>query len=217
VNTTGVPARFQAALDSLRSTDVRPEVELSEAPSPRRIAPYAVAADGLIPADSPTDDEDWDHGYKPEVRGKFVLLFDPEGQTAWESSFRVVAYVETELAEGESHDPTLKELAWSWVTTALEPYSALALSGTVSVITSRAFGDLNTGATPAKLEIRASWSPTSPEVGPHLQVWAAIMAAGAGLDPHPEKVKLADNVTSLDSRRGHIHHLGAAARRRKST
>jgi hypothetical protein len=38
------------------------------------------------------------------------------------------------------------------------------------------------------MEIRASWTPTGPDLGIHLQAWTELLCTIAGLPPLPEGV-----------------------------
>ena len=157
---------------------------MSEVPAPRRVAPFAVAIDGDIPAAK--DDGEY------QARGKFVLLFDPDGQSAWGGCFRVVVYVEAKLTGEETRDPLLPEIAWAWVREAIDPNGIDLLRGAVSVVATATYGDEDfdndggTGELPVlsgKLEIRASWSMDSEDAGRQLSAWASILGSAAGLEP----------------------------------
>ncbi|MFE6970472.1 DUF3000 domain-containing protein [Isoptericola sp. NPDC057653] len=186
------PAPFAAALASLRERRLRGEVHLAEIPGPTRIAPWSVALEGEVA--EPDGDE--------VATGRFVVLHDPEGQETWQGTFRVVTLVRATLEPELAADPLLADVAWTWVTEALDAagVEALALGGTVTRVLSQSFGAL--GATPdaVDLEIRASWTPTDTALGVHLAVWADLMATAGGLPPLP------DGVTALPTRPGGRTH-----------
>ncbi|MCL1800984.1 MAG: DUF3000 domain-containing protein [Promicromonosporaceae bacterium] len=202
MDTQGAPERFLAALHALKATVIRPEIELIEVPAPKRAAPFAVAIDGSVIAG--TDDVDANH---LPAEGTFLLLYDPEGQTGWESDFRVVTYVEADLNPVEARDPLVSAMAWTWVVDALGHVPVRTLSGTVSIITSASFGGLQQVPNAARVEIRASWSPTSEQVGSHLAAWMAILATAGGLEQVPS------DVTLLDSHRDRHAHRNSRRRR----
>lgn len=186
----GVPADFVAALDALRGQALRPEVHLTEIPAPVRVAPYSVAlsADVVpgIPEGSHLHDDD-----EALATGRFVLLHDPAGQEAWHGTFRVVTLVRATLEPEMAADPLLADIAWAWVTECLEGagldlgLDVRAEGGTVTRVLSRSFGALAGTPDAVDLEIRASWTPTDLNLGPHLAAWAALLSTAAGLPPLP--------------------------------
>lgn len=185
----GVPPDFLEALRSLRAQRLRAEVRLTEIPAPGRIAPFAVALTGEVPAPSagPLGDED-------PTSGRFVLLHDPAGQDAWDGAFRVVTLVRATLDPEAASDPLLSEVAWTWVTDALaapdrSAVRARAVGGTVTRVQSQSFGALAEREDEVEVEIRASWTPEGPQVGAHLEAWATVLCTAAGLPPLPEGVQ----------------------------
>lgn len=178
-----VPAEFLRALHALRDHRLRQEVRLTEIPAPARIAPYAVALTAEVaPPDGDTDEE--------PASGRFVLLHDPDGQEAWDGTFRVVTLVRATLDPEVAADPLLCDAAWTWVEEALTA-SGLdhhALGGTVTRVQSRSFGALVERPDEVEVEIRASWSPSAADAGAHLAPWAVLLCTAAGLPPLPEGV-----------------------------
>ncbi|WP_235857188.1 DUF3000 domain-containing protein [Occultella glacieicola] len=183
------PPDFEAALLSLRGHRMRPEFHLEEVPAPTRIAPYALALTGEV---NPTRDPDDMLG-----NGRFVVLYDPEGQEAWNGEFRVIIMARAELEPEFSGDPLLGEVGWSWLTDALEASGAdyHSLSGTVTRVLSETFGGLHLRSGEVEIEIRASWTPGSTDLAPHLRAWALLTCQTAGLPPIP------DNVSPLNRKR----------------
>lgn len=182
-----VPARFAAALASMRRPPLRPEVTLHEVPGPGRIAPWSAALEGEVTV-----------GGLEISTGRFVLLHDPAGQETWQGDFRVVTLVRASLEAELAADPMLHEVAWSWVTEALEEAGAevVALGGTVTRVLSTSFGALSGTPDAVDLELRASWTPADTDLGRHLRLWAGLMATVGGLPPLPA------GVTALAPRRG---------------
>jgi len=191
-----VPAEFRAALDSLRAHRVRPEVRLAEVPAPSRIAPYAVALSGELPAGPGGSRGDAD-GPEDLATGRFVALYDPAGQEAWDGTFRLVTLVRAHLDAELGNDPLLAEVAWTWLLDSLaeEGASARALSGTVTRVLSQSFGSLQRHPDEVEVEIRASWTPAGSDLGPHVRAWASLLCTSAGMPPLPE------GVTALSPRR----------------
>jgi len=181
------PARFQAALQSLKKSHIRSEVQLTEAPAPSRIAPYAIAIDGEIASSNSGDELASD-----TAQGTFVLLYDPQGQENWDGQFRIVTYLEVQVDRAEASDPMLPSVAWSWVTDAIEQHQVSGLSGTVSLVSSSSFGEQGEKASKSVLQIRASWSPSTEQIGPHLAMWAEMLAIAGGLERLPSAVESLD-------------------------
>jgi hypothetical protein len=180
-----VPAEFGEALTCLRAVRLRPEVRLEEVPAPQRIAPHAVA----LSADVVVADED-------VASGRFVLLFDPGGQDAWDGRFRAVTFVRAALEPELGSDPMIGEVGWTWLQESLVDAGAryTAAGGTVTRVVSESFGALAERPASVELEVRASWTPLD-DVGKHLQAWSALLCTVAGLPPLPH------GVAALSSRR----------------
>lgn len=179
-----VPAEFVRALRSLRGVPVRPEVVLDEVPGPARIAPFTAA----LTADVRTTRRSV--AAEDLASGRFVVLYDPEGQEAWEGSFRLVTLVRATLEPEVGADPMLAEVAWSWfaeslATAGVEPHAA---GGTVTRVLSQSFGALERREEQTELEIRASWTAWDEQLAPHLTAWTTLLCTAAGLPPLPEGV-----------------------------
>ena len=177
----GPSAEFAQALADLRAARLRPEVRLTEVPAPQRIAPYAVA----LTAEVLGRDED-----DELASGRFVLLHDPAAPEPWEGVWRAVTFARAELEPELATDPMLGAVGWTWLTGALEghdaPYTAEA--GTVTRVVSESFAGLSDRSATVEMEVRASWTPLTAEVGVHLQGWADLLCTIAGLPPLPEGV-----------------------------
>ena len=144
---------------SLRAATVRPEVILDETPAPQRLAPFAVALSAEVR-----------HGNDDLATGRLVVLYDPQGQEAWEGPTRVVAYVRAMCEPEMAADPLLPGVGWSWLVEALDAHGAAftAASGTVTRVASESFGGMTGTPASAEVEIRASWSPLDDNLGLHL-------------------------------------------------
>lgn len=182
----GTPADFRHAVTSMQRASFRSELFVEDMPAPQRIAPYASA----LSADLTVDDEDI-------AGGRLVLLHDPTGNDTWQGTFRCVAYVRADIDPEQGSDPMLPEVAWSWLEEALAAHGAdhLAISGTVTRVTSESFGSMSHEPGDAQIEIRASWTPTS-DLQAHTEAWGELLCTAAGLPPVP------DGVATMPSRRG---------------
>lgn len=178
-------AVFEEARRSVASATLRGDLIVSEIPSPTEVAPYAIALAG--------DVRQKIHGEDSELgTGRFILLHDPEGQAAWDGDFRVVCFAQAPLETDIGTDPFLAEVTWSWLTEALETRGAdyIAASGTATTIVSSGFGELADQGTGAKVELRASWTPTDLDFGKHVEGWGELLCMLAGLPPAAEGVSV---------------------------
>jgi hypothetical protein len=164
-------------VDELRSVEPRKEITLVEVPAPQRLAPFSYAIGAEV--QPPRTDE--------LATGRLILLFDPAGQESWQGQLRLVSYVTAELEPDLANDPLLPEVAWSWLTDALDAHAPgyAALAGTVTQTTSTRFGELAGPPAMADIELRASWSPPAVDgaLAGHLSAWCTLLASTAGLPP----------------------------------
>ena len=172
---------------------LRPEVVVDDMPAPQRIAPHAFAMSG----DVVVDDDDL-------ATGRFILLHDPAGNDAWGGTFRCVTFARADIEADMAADPSLPAVGWSWLTEALDAHGSeySAASGSVTVVRSEGFGEMEDDGTDAQIEVRASWTPHmeaaagSSGTGGHAAAWSNLLCAIAGLPP------LAPGVIPLQRRRG---------------
>jgi hypothetical protein len=172
------PEEFLSGVERLRAARLRPEVVIEEVPAPQRIAPHAMA----ISADVVVDDEEL-------ATGRFVLLYDPAGQEAWEGTYRAVTFVRAAMEPELGSDPMIGQIGWTWLQEALDTSGAdyVAVGGTVTRVVSESFGALADRPVTVELEIRASWTPHD-DVARHLQAWGTLLCTVAGLPPLPQGV-----------------------------
>lgn len=188
VGTQGVPgdgsAEFTQALKDLRAASLRPEIRLTEVPAPSRIAPHAVALTAEVVTAALPDEGD------ELASGRFVLLHDPSAPEPWDGVWRAVTFARAELEPELANDPMLGGVGWSWLMDALELHDApfTAVGGTVTRVVSESFAGLGERKTTVEMEIRASWTPTGPNLGMHLLAWCDLLCMIAGLPPLPEGV-----------------------------
>ncbi len=198
-------AVFAAAVAGLRAGQeqalaARPELAFEEVPAPRTLAPFATAVAATVRLDG-----------MEVASGRLVLLYDPAGQRGWAGPLRVIVYIRADLEPEIAADPMLGEVAWSWLTEALDARTSgyAAPSGTVTRVVTEGFGAKREDPQATGFELRASWSPvglagltdgapeetargqTGPgQTGPepagldgHLAAWCGAICAAAGLPP----------------------------------
>lgn len=170
------------ALRALRDTRLRPELRLREVPGPARSAPFTAALEATLLRPGRPDEELAD--------GRFVVLHDPAGREDWDGTFRLVTLIRAGLEPELGTDPLMCEVAWTWLTEALAEHAPThdLLGGSVTITVDESFGVLSDRAGQVELEVRASWTPTTPDLGPHLRAWAACLGSAAGLTPLPDGV-----------------------------
>jgi hypothetical protein len=180
--TSAEPAQFQAAVAAMNTVQVRPEIELGPIRPPQRLAPfsYALGAEVRHPETAIVPERS-----EGDAFGRLILLHDPDGAEAWDGTMRLVAYIQADLDSSEAVDPLLPEVAWSWLVDALDARAgqATALGGTVTATTSVRYGDISGPPRAHQLELRASWTATTPELGTHVQAFCEVLEHAAGLPP----------------------------------
>jgi hypothetical protein len=183
------PDVFTRAVDVLRATPLRREIEIEEVGAPTRLAPYAFALGATVLRDG---DE--------LATGRLILLHDPAGHEAWQGTMRLVTYVTAELESEYAADPLLAQVGWSWLVDALDAHTGAesgsgyaAIGGTVTQTLSTRFGELGGQLPAADLEIRASWTPVGDNLQDHMLAWCTLLASTAGLPP--------EGVTALPTHR----------------
>ncbi|HEV2377486.1 MAG TPA: DUF3000 domain-containing protein [Streptosporangiaceae bacterium] len=194
----GADAVFEAAVEELRCGQeqvraARPELRFEDMPAPRTLAPFATALAVSVQTD------------ETEVAsGRFVLLYDPAGQPGWAGPLRVIVYIRADMEPEIVADPMVGQVAWSWLTEALETGTAgyAEPSGTVTRVITEGFGAKREEPPAQGFELRASWSPVlvppagTPQgaadapaeqsplgMAAHLAAWCATLCAAAGLPP----------------------------------
>ncbi|HZU94458.1 MAG TPA: DUF3000 domain-containing protein [Microbacterium sp.] len=181
---TGHPdagSEFDAAAAELRETAFRADITVREIPTPQGLAPFAIALAADV---RPEDDGESVYG-----TGRFVLLHDPDGPTAWDGTWRIVLFAQAPLETEIGTDPLLADVAWSWLVDALDSRNAVyhAASGTSTKTLSKGFGGLAVEGDGAQIELRASWTPEGP-FRPHVEAWAELVGMLAGLPPGSEGI-----------------------------
>jgi Protein of unknown function (DUF3000) len=189
-------ADLRAGQEQVRA--LRPELSFEDLPAPRKLAPFAVSFGAVARVEG-----------AEVASGRFVLLYDPASQRGWSGPLRVIVYIRAEVEREIAEDPMIGEVAWSWLTEALQAGTAgyAEPSGTVTRVITEGFGTKRQEPPAIGFEVRASWSPVneqeparagadpgsaeSGELAGHLAAWCSAVCAAAGLPP------LAAGVTGL--------------------
>lgn len=180
---TDVPEEFRDALAAAEGAELRGELRVRETAAPEGLAPfqYAWAAD-VEPAHA-TDDNEYG-------TGRLVFLYDPSAPEAWGSPFRMVVFAQAPIEPLMGQDEFLPNVAWSWLIDALANTEAsyIHAAGTTTSVVSTGFGEMEGEGSGALVEVRASWSPTSSDIRPHLEAWGEFVCMLAGFPPSHEGV-----------------------------
>ena len=180
-NTSGdePPAAFRAALAALDGVLVRPEILLEHIPAPKRLAPFAAALAARVAEPDGDDDE------LELASARFIVLYDPEGHESWAGTTRCVGYLSAATDEQLVDDAMFSEVAWSWLTDALDEAGATHhnVGGTVTRTASTRFGDLAGPEHTVDVEMRASWTAEDTNLDRHLVAWLDVLGSAAGLPP----------------------------------
>lgn len=182
-STSDAPQDFSDALSSAEKAELRGELRVIETAAPEGLAPFqrAWAAD-VEPSHASSDNE---YG-----TGRLVFLYDPSVPEAWGSAYRMVVFAQAPIDPLMGQDEFLPNVAWSWLIDALDSSGALYshAAGTTTSVVSTGFGDMESQGSGAQVEVRASWSPTTSDIGPHLEAWSEFLCMLAGFPPTHEGV-----------------------------
>lgn len=163
-------------MDSIRAAALRPEITVTTIPAPSRLAPHALALAGNVLTAG--------HGEESALgSGRFVLLYNPEEPEPWGGPFRIICFAQAPLEIEIALDPFLSDVAWSWLTDALDSRDAdyIAASGTATKVFSTGFGALAEQPDHAQIELRASWTPLHTNMTAHIEGWCELLCMLAGL------------------------------------
>ncbi len=176
------PAEFRAALEALAGVRARPEIALEHIPAPQRLAPFAAALAARVADPDGTDATDDDAEI---ASARFIVLYDPDGHESWAGTTRCVGYLSAETDEQLVDDAMFSEVAWSWLTDALDEAGATHhnVGGTVTRTASTRFGDLAGPEHTVDVEMRASWTAEDTALDRHLNAWLEVLGNAAGLPP----------------------------------
>ena len=179
---SGEPPEFRAAIDAMQAAVVHSAIELSPIRPPQRLAPHAYALGAEVKHAEETAVPEDSEG---DAFGRLILLYDPNGGEAWNGTMRLVAYFQADVDEDLAVDPLLPEVAWSWLVDALadRQQEVSAVGGTVTATSSVRFGDITGPPRAHQLELRASWTPQTADLGPHVEAFCEVLAYAAGLPP----------------------------------
>ena len=179
----GVAPEFALALTSLQGLEVRPELEVTEIAAPDGLAAHAIAFNCDVKASE-------SHTKLDLGTGRLVLLWDQEPQESWGSRFRIIIFAKSPLETDIGSEDESTGISWLWLKDALEVLGASysAEAGTTTRVISSGFGALANQSDHAELEMRASWSPSDTNIGPHILAWQNLICMMSGYPLHNEQL-----------------------------
>lgn len=171
---------FTGMLLGLEQVVPRSEMNLTQIPSPKGIAPEALALSVEIDHDISSD-----HGVS-----RLVFCRDPKQPEGWHSEFRIIGYAKSPVELELAKDEYSSSLPWEWLRDALKNHGAEFAheAGTTTTIISTGHGALGLQAQAAEIEIRASWAPVNFDLATHLRGWMDLLAMISGLPPSEQEV-----------------------------
>lgn len=178
------PQEFIAATESMHAAQLRKEIVLGTIRPPQKIAKFSHAIGLEVDRESEDEavsalDSDGD------AFGRLILLYDPRSEEAWDSPMRLVAYIQADLDSSVASDPLLPEVAWEWLKEGLDEASAhyTNMGGTVTSTASVRYGEIGGPPRAYQVELRASWTATGTDLSSHVEGFAHVLSAVAGLPP----------------------------------
>jgi hypothetical protein len=180
IDLTSLSPTFVSMLEGLKRVESRPEITLSQIPSPQGIAQEAIAIAAEVNHETATD-----HGVS-----RLVFCRDTSNPEGWNSEFRIIGYAKSPIELEMAKDDYLSALPWEWLKDSLKQAGANFAhdAGTTTTVLSTGHGSLIAQPQHAELEIRASWAPMDFDLTSHLEGWIELLALISGLPPKDSKV-----------------------------
>lgn len=176
-NATVNDTRFENIIGSVQEVAPRKEILIGTLRPPRNLAPYSHTISAEISHERSTD-------AVAETFGRFVILFDPDGQEIWQGSLRIVIFIQAELEQSLANDPLLPQVSWTWLEESISNTEGFAaLAGTVTSTANMRYGEMSGPESSHQLELRASWTALNDELKAHFQSFLQVLELAAGLPP----------------------------------
>lgn len=172
---TGIKDPFHSMLGPISSITPRDEIQITQIPAPKGIAPEALAISAEISHEISSD-----HGVS-----RLVLCRDPDEPQGWNSPYRIIGYAKSAVDLHMAKDEFMAQLPWEWLKDTLASAGAQFgfEAGTTTTIVSTGHGSLVSQPQHAELEIRASWAPLDTNLAAHVEGWLELLALISGLPP----------------------------------
>ena len=171
---------FGGMLAGIGQVEPRSELILTQIPSPKGIAPEAIAISAEVAHETASD-----HGVS-----RLVFCRDPQQPEGWNSEFRVIGYAKSPIELEMAKDDYTAAMPWEWLKDTLKGAGAQFANeaGTTTTVISTGHGALVSQPQHGELEIRASWAPVDYDLANHLRGWIELVALISGLPPADGKV-----------------------------
>ena len=167
-------------LSGIADVQAREEIILTQIPSPKGIAPEAIAISAEIAHETASD-----HGVS-----RLVFCRDTDMPEGWHSEFRIIGYAKSPIELEMAKDDYTSAMPWEWLKDSLGAAGAKFAheAGTTTTVVSTGHGALVSQPQHGELEIRASWAPMDFDLSTHLRGWIELVALISGLPPKDGKV-----------------------------
>ena len=177
---TDISETFQGMLSGISEVESRDEIVLTQIPSPKGIAPEAIAISAEVAHETASD-----HGVS-----RLVYCRDPEMPEGWNSELRIIGYAKSPIELEMAKDDYTAAMPWEWLKDCLIASGAQFVheAGTTTTVISTGHGSLVAQPQHGELEIRASWAPLDFDLSTHLRGWIEMVALISGLPPKDGKV-----------------------------
>jgi hypothetical protein len=177
---TEVSETFKGMLAGIQEVSSREEIVITQIPSPKGIAPEAIAISAEVAHETASD-----HGVS-----RLVFCRDPQMPEGWHSEFRIIGYAKSPIELEMAKDDYTSAMPWEWLRDSLESAGAKFAheAGTTTTVVSTGHGALVAQPQHGELEIRASWAPLDFDLSNHLRGWIELVALISGLPPADGKV-----------------------------
>ena len=124
---------FTQVCDVIKQTTWHHDLTVREIPAPTRIAKDSMAIEAVV-----------SHDGEEIGSGRLIVLHQPFWEEAWEGDYRLVTMSRAGVDHQIATDPLLGEVAWSWLTDALDQRKTTyrAAAGTTTAVLSHSFGQI---------------------------------------------------------------------------
>lgn len=174
---TDLSPEFASQFSTFEFFTERPEVLITQIPSPKGIAPEALAFSAEV---IHGEHSDADRGI-----GRLVFCRDTKQPDGWDGDSRIILYCKSPVDEQMGGDPVMDELSWNWLLDSLRQRAAAFHNeaGTSTRIISTGHGAMFAQPQHSEIEIRASWAPSNGDLRPHLEAFQDLICLLSGLPP----------------------------------
>jgi hypothetical protein len=172
---------FESLVESALAAGLPQEVSVHQIEAPQGLAPNSIAFAADIVAGT---------GHLDRGTGRLIFLDDPDEPVAWGGRSRAIIFAQSPLEVDLGSDEMYSTATWATLLDELAESGAQYdhAAGTVTRVISTGFGDLTPQGRGTQVEVRASWSPKSYEIGQHIEAWQDLVCIMSGFAHLPQGV-----------------------------